>query len=89
MLHEVASAAAPATDELAALMTSEGGKPVIENADEVGWVAAAFDYYAEIGRDSAGRVIPPDRAVAARAGRQGRARRDRLHRALELPAAPA
>ena len=47
------------TDELAALMTSEGGKPVIENADEVDWCAAAFDYYAEIGRDSAGRVIPP------------------------------
>ncbi|MEJ7876665.1 MAG: aldehyde dehydrogenase family protein, partial [Solirubrobacterales bacterium] len=36
-----------------------GGKPLLENADEVGWVAAAFDYYAEIGRDSAGRVIPP------------------------------
>jgi betaine-aldehyde dehydrogenase len=31
---------------------------LIENSDEVGWTAAAFDYYAEIGRDSAGRVIP-------------------------------
>ena len=59
MLHEVARALRERTDELAALMTAEGGKPVIENADEVGWVAAAFDYYAEIGRDSAGRVIPP------------------------------
>ena len=39
-------------------MTAEGGKPLIENSDEVGWTAAAFDYYAEIGRDSAGRVIP-------------------------------
>ena len=39
-------------------MTLEGGKPVVENSDEVGWTAAAFDYYAEIGRDSAGRVIP-------------------------------
>ena len=39
-------------------MTLEGGKPLIENSDEVGWTAAAFDYYAEIGRDSAGRVIP-------------------------------
>ena len=39
-------------------MTREGGKPLIENSDEVGWTAAAFDYYAEIGRDSAGRVIP-------------------------------
>ena len=34
-------------------MTAEGGKPLIENSDEVGWTAAAFDYYAEIGRDSA------------------------------------
>ena len=39
-------------------MTAEGGKPLIENRDEVEWCAAAFDYYAEIGRDSAGRVIP-------------------------------
>ena len=39
-------------------MTLEGGKPLIENSDEVGWTAAAFDYYAEIGRNFAGRVIP-------------------------------
>ena len=39
-------------------MTLEGGKPLVENSDEVGWTAACFDYYAEIGRDSAGRVIP-------------------------------
>ncbi|MGH2951296.1 MAG: aldehyde dehydrogenase family protein [Solirubrobacterales bacterium] len=58
MLHEVASRLRARTDELAELMTLEGGKPRIENADEVGWAAAAFDYYAEIGRDSAGRVIP-------------------------------
>ena len=59
MLHEVATRLRARTDELAELMTLEGGKPLIENADEVGWTAAAFDYYAEIGRDSAGRVIPP------------------------------
>jgi acyl-CoA reductase-like NAD-dependent aldehyde dehydrogenase len=59
MLHEVANRLRERTGELAALMTSEGGKPLVENSDEVGWVAAAFDYYAEIGRDSAGRVIPP------------------------------
>jgi acyl-CoA reductase-like NAD-dependent aldehyde dehydrogenase len=58
MLHEVARRLRDRTDELAELMTLEGGKPRIENADEVGWAAAAFDYYAEIGRDSAGRVIP-------------------------------
>ena len=39
-------------------MTKEGGKPLVENSDEVGWTAAAFDYYAEMGRNFAGRVIP-------------------------------
>jgi acyl-CoA reductase-like NAD-dependent aldehyde dehydrogenase len=58
LLHEVASRLRARTDELAELMTLEGGKPLVENSDEVGWTAAAFDYYAEIGRDSAGRVIP-------------------------------
>src|SRR5919106_1789118 len=58
LLHEVARRLRDRTDELAELMTLEGGKPRVENADEVGWTAAAFDYYAEIGRDSAGRVIP-------------------------------
>jgi acyl-CoA reductase-like NAD-dependent aldehyde dehydrogenase len=58
VLHEVAARLRARTDELAELMTLEGGKPLIENRDEVGWTAAAFDYYAEIGRDSAGRVIP-------------------------------
>ena len=58
LLHEVATRLREGTDELAELMTLEGGKPRIENADEIGWTAAAFDYYAEIGRDSAGRVIP-------------------------------
>jgi acyl-CoA reductase-like NAD-dependent aldehyde dehydrogenase len=59
LLHEVARRLRQHQDELATLMTTEGGKPVIENSDEIEWCAAAFDYYAEIGRDSAGRVIPP------------------------------
>ncbi len=58
MLHEVAARLRARTDELAEAMTLEGGKPLVENSDEVGWSAAALDYYAEIGRDSAGRVIP-------------------------------
>jgi acyl-CoA reductase-like NAD-dependent aldehyde dehydrogenase len=58
LLHEVATRLRAGTEKLAELMTLEGGKPLIENSDEVGWTAAAFDYYAEIGRDSAGRVIP-------------------------------
>ena len=59
MLHEVAARLRSASDELARVMTLEGGKPLVENADEVGWTAAAFDFYAEIGRNFAGRVIPP------------------------------
>ena len=59
LLHEVATRLRASTDELAEPMTREGGKPLVENADEVGWIAAAFDYYAEMGRNFAGRVIPP------------------------------
>ncbi len=58
MLHEAARRLRDRSDDLARTMTLEGGKPLVENSDEVGWTAAALDYYAEIGRDSAGRVIP-------------------------------
>jgi betaine-aldehyde dehydrogenase len=47
------------TEEIAVAMTREGGKPLLENRDEVGWTAACFDFYAELGRAHAGRVIPP------------------------------
>jgi acyl-CoA reductase-like NAD-dependent aldehyde dehydrogenase len=55
LLHEVATRMRAMTDELARAMTLEGGKPLIENSDEVGWTAAAFDYYAEMGRNSLSR----------------------------------
>jgi acyl-CoA reductase-like NAD-dependent aldehyde dehydrogenase len=58
LLHEVANRMRGLTDELARALTLEGGKPLVENSDEVGWTAAAFDYYAEMGRNFAGRVIP-------------------------------
>ena len=59
LLHEVAARLRKHSDELARTMTLEGGKPLVENADEVSWTAAAFDFYAQIGRNFAGRVIPP------------------------------
>ncbi len=59
LLHEVASRLRARTDELAELMTREGGKPLVENRDEVAWTANAFQFYAELARSSAGRVIPP------------------------------
>jgi acyl-CoA reductase-like NAD-dependent aldehyde dehydrogenase len=58
LLHEVARRMRAMTEDLARTLTLEGGKPLIENRDEVGWTAAAFDYYAEMGRNFAGRVIP-------------------------------
>jgi betaine-aldehyde dehydrogenase len=59
LLHELAARLRAHTDELAELMTREGGKPLIENRDEIGWVASAVQFYAEVARSSAGRVIPP------------------------------
>ncbi|MBI4862871.1 MAG: aldehyde dehydrogenase [Candidatus Riflebacteria bacterium] len=59
LLHHVAAACRHHRTELARLMTQEGGKPLIENLDEVEWVAACFDFYAQVGRDQKGRVIPP------------------------------
>lgn len=58
LLHEVARKLRAKTEELATLLTREGGKPLVENRDEMSWSAACFDYYAEIGRNSRGRVIP-------------------------------
>ncbi len=89
MLHEVANRLRARTDELAETMTREGGKPLIENRDEVGWTAAAFDYYAEIGRDSAGRVIPPIESTQLALVVKDPVGVGRLHRPLELPAAAA
>ena len=59
LLHTIARNTRAHREELARLLTLEGGKPLIENMDEVEWVAACFDYYAEVGRHESGRVIPP------------------------------
>ena len=59
MLHEVATRIRAKTDELAEVDDARGRQAAVENADEIGWTAAAFDYYAEMGRNFAGRVIPP------------------------------
>lgn len=57
-LHEIARRLRAAEARIARQMSLEGGKPLVENLDEVGWSAACFDYYAELGRHSRGRVIP-------------------------------
>src|SRR5215207_4385493 len=55
VLHEISAR----MRELAEVMTQEGGKPFIENRDEVAWTAACFDYYGEIARDSVGYLPAP------------------------------
>ena len=59
LLHELADRITARTDELAELLTREGGKPLLENRDEVGWTTSAFHFYAELARAEQGRVIPP------------------------------
>lgn len=59
LLHEVAAKVRASGNVVARIMTLEGGKPMIENLDEIEWVTACFDYYAEIGRNSRGNAIPP------------------------------
>lgn len=59
MLRAVAEALRSRSEELAAIMTTEIGRPLSESADEVEWCAACFDYYSEVARSEIGRVIPP------------------------------
>src|SRR5215212_8811723 len=59
VLHEISARMRDHADELAEVMTLEGGKPFIENRDEVTWTAACFDYYGEIARDSVGYLPAP------------------------------
>jgi betaine-aldehyde dehydrogenase len=59
LLHEAAGIMRSDRTELSALLTREGGKPRIENLDEVEWCAACLQYYAEIARNSHGSSIPP------------------------------
>jgi betaine-aldehyde dehydrogenase len=58
-LHHAARRIRQDREGLAILLTKEGGKPLPENRDEIEWIAACLDYYAEIGRDVVGRVISP------------------------------
>ncbi len=58
-MHEFARRLRKKNRAIAELLTREGGKPLIENLDEIEWVAACFDYYAEIGRDHKGKVLGP------------------------------
>jgi acyl-CoA reductase-like NAD-dependent aldehyde dehydrogenase len=59
LFHGISRSLRNHANELAEIMTREGGKPFIENHDEVDWTAACFDYYGEIARDSVGYLPAP------------------------------
>ncbi len=59
VLRQVGEAIRHMGKELATLMARETGKPLIEAMDCIEWVAACFEYYAEVGRSSRGNSIPP------------------------------
>ena len=59
LFHEISRNLMAHQEELAETLTLEGGKPYIENSDEVEWTAACFDYYGEIARDSIGYLPAP------------------------------
>lgn len=59
LMHEFAARLRGKHKAVARQLTLEGGKPLIENIDEVEWVAAVFDYYGEVARDQGGKVISP------------------------------
>ena len=59
LLHRAAGLMRDDRAELSALLTREGGKPRIENLDEVEWCAACLQFYAEVARNSHGSSIPP------------------------------
>ncbi len=59
LMHEFAARLRAKRLAVARQLTLEGGKPLVENLDEIEWCAACFDYYGELARDQAGKVISP------------------------------
>src|SRR3990172_1141337 len=59
LLHECAASLQRHADELAVLLTREGGKTLKENRDEIDWSVTAFRHLAEVSRASLGRVVGP------------------------------
>jgi betaine-aldehyde dehydrogenase len=62
MLKELAAWITEHSDSLAVTLTREGGKPLVENKDEMGWCAGVLEFYATLGRLERGRVVPSGEA---------------------------
>ena len=58
LLHEAARLTGEHTAELVELLCHEQGKPRAEQEEELEWTANTLRYYAELGRNSRGRVVP-------------------------------
>lgn len=59
LLHEAAHKMRQTRSLVGEMLTREMGKPFKESVDEVHWSSTATDYYAEVGRHEAGRVLGP------------------------------
>jgi betaine-aldehyde dehydrogenase len=59
MLHEAARKIHHHYDEIAQLMTLEGGKPIPESEEGIEWTIGTLDYYAEMARTYRGRLLAP------------------------------
>jgi acyl-CoA reductase-like NAD-dependent aldehyde dehydrogenase len=58
LLHEAVAKSLHAYDDLVELMTREQGKARPEQEEEAEWALTSLRYYAELGRNGLGRVIP-------------------------------
>lgn len=59
LLHEVAHHMRGARALIGEMLTREMGKPYKESVDEAIWASTATDYYAEVSRHDAGKVVGP------------------------------
>jgi acyl-CoA reductase-like NAD-dependent aldehyde dehydrogenase len=59
LLRDVGARVRGSERELSRLMAQETGKPLCEAVDCIDWVAACFEYYAEVARSSYGNSVPP------------------------------
>ncbi|MBS0394160.1 MAG: aldehyde dehydrogenase [Proteobacteria bacterium] len=57
LLHEVSRRMTAARPRVAEMLTREMGKPYKESFDEATWSTTATDYYAEVARHEAGKVL--------------------------------
>jgi acyl-CoA reductase-like NAD-dependent aldehyde dehydrogenase len=58
LMHEAVAKSFDAHDDLVELMTREQGKARPEQEEEAEWALTSLRYYAELGRNGLGRVIP-------------------------------